>query len=148
MKTRKFGAVDAQTGKKWGGSPITHWRYLKRALASGSIDIPCGECSACCRSGVAIFDDDGREIPKREDGACIHLTTEGWCERQLDRPEHCRQYTCTMESIAGVVMDNPLMNAALAQWQWDLSKPDDREFAEAARQRELQATIAGNLPED
>ena len=50
-----------------------------------------------------------------------------------------------MESIAGVVMDNPLMNAALAQWQWDLSKPADREFAEAAKTRELKTTITDNL---
>ena len=145
MKTKKFGEIDPVTGKKWGGSPLTHVRNLRRALERGSIDIPCGDCSACCRSGVPIYEDDGREIPKRDDGACIHLTEEGWCARHADRPEHCRQYTCTMESIAGVVMDNPIMNAAIQQWEWDLSKKEDRDYAEALRERELQATVSENL---
>ncbi|MDP6705556.1 MAG: hypothetical protein QF893_04350 [Alphaproteobacteria bacterium] len=147
MKTKKFGEVDPATGKKWGGSPLTHWRYLKRAVERGSIDIPCGDCSACCRSGVPIYEDDGTEISKRADGACIHLQADGKCERHRTRPEHCRLFTCTLMSIAGVVTDSALMNEALAKWEWDLSKPEDREFAEQARRNEARITEEENAAE-
>ena len=144
MKTRKFGEIDPETGTKWGGSPLTHWRYLKRALAEGEVRIPCGDCSACCRSGVPIYEDDGREVAKRADGACVHLTVDGKCERHATRPEQCRLFTCTLMSIAGVVTDNSAMNAALARWEWDLSSAQDREFAEAARKKEAEKTIREN----
>ena len=143
METKKFGAVDPITGKKWGGSPLTHWRYLKRAVAAGQIDIPCGDCTACCRSGVPVYEDDGTEIPKADDGACIHLKADG-CERYETRPSHCRLFSCTMLSIARVVTDSAVMNEALAQWQWDLSSRADREFAEAAERREAEITRREN----
>lgn len=136
MKTRRFGDSDPETGRKWGGSPLTHWRHLKRAVVRGIIDIPCGDCSACCRSGVPIFEDDGTEMPKREDGACAYLRPEGGCSRHATRPEHCRLYTCTLDAIAGVVTDNELINEAMARWDWDLSDPADREFVERARLQE------------
>ena len=144
MKTKRFGEVDPVTGKKWGGSPITHWRYLNKAVQKGQIDIPCGTCSACCRSGVPVYEDDGTEVPKRDDGSCVHLDADGMCERHDTRPEHCRLYTCTLLSIAGVVTDSPLINEALAQWEWDLSSRADREFAEAARRNEARITEAEN----
>lgn len=136
VKTRKFGEVDPRTGKKWGGSPLTHWRHLKRAVVQGTVSIPCGDCSACCRSGVPIYEDDGAEVPKRPDGSCIHLRPNGECDRYDRRPEQCRLFTCTLDSIAGVVTDNAIMNQALAQWEWDLSSEADREFAETARLKE------------
>ena len=86
MRTRKFGELDPATGRKWGGSPLTHWRALRRGIEAGVVDVPCGECSACCRSGVAIYEDDGAEVPKRADGACVHLDEAGWCDRHDSRP--------------------------------------------------------------
>ncbi len=145
MRTRRFGEVDPATGRKWGGSPLTHWRALRRGVEAGEVRVPCGDCSACCRSGVPIYEDDGRELPKRADGACVHLDAEGNCERHATRPEHCRLFTCTLMSIAGVVTDNEAMNQALARWEWDLSSPQDREFAENARRNEAEKTRAENL---
>ncbi len=144
MKTRKFGEVDPETGRKWGGSPLTHWRSLRRALEAGEVAVPCGDCSACCRSGVPIFEDDGSEVPKRADGACIHLDDAGWCERHDSRPEHCRLFTCTLMSIARVVTDNEGMNRALARREWNLSSPDDREFQETAQRNEAEKTLRKN----
>lgn len=148
MKTRKFGDEDPLSGKKWGGSPSTHIRHLKRAVAEGRVDIPCGSCSACCRSGVAIYDDDGSELPKAADGSCIHLQPDGNCGRYETRPEHCRMFTCTTFSIAGVVTDNAVMNEALAQWEWDLSSAEDRALAERARENERRITIKEMLAGD
>jgi hypothetical protein len=136
VKSKKFGEVDPATGKKWGGSPLTHWRHLKKGVERGEIAIPCGGCSACCRSGAPIFEDDGTEVPLRDDGSCIHLQSDGKCERYDTRPEQCRLYTCTLFSIAGVTTDSSVVNEALAQWEWDLSSPADRDFAEAARVKE------------
>ena len=138
MKTRKFGEEDPATGRKWGGSPVTHWRHLMRGVERGEIDIPCGTCSACCRAGVPVYEDDGTRIPLREDGSCSHLLPDGRCERHDTRPSQCRLYSCTMFSIAGVVTDSPVMNAAFAQWDWDLSSAADRAFAEEAREKEAQ----------
>jgi hypothetical protein len=135
-RTRKFGDTDPHTGRKWGGSPLTHWRHLKRGVERGVVDIPCGDCSACCRSGVPICEDDGTEIAKSEDGACIYLSPEGKCSRHTTRPEQCRLFTCTLDSIAGVVTDNEIMNTAMARWEWDLSTREDREFVERARLKE------------
>ena len=146
MRTRKFGEVDPATGRKWGGSPLTHWRALRRALEAGVVDVPCGECSACCRSGVPIYEDDGAEVPKRADGACVHLDEAGWCDRHDSRPEHCRLFTCTLMSIAGVVTDNEAMNRALANWEWDLRTPEDRAFQERAMRNEAEKTRRENLP--
>ncbi len=142
VKTRKFGEVDPATGRKWGGSPITHWRYLKRAVARGQVDIPCGTCDACCRSGAPIHEDDGTELGKRADGSCIHLDPESGCERYHTRPGQCRLYTCTTFSIAQVVTDNAIMNEAMARWEWDLSSAADRDFAERARRNEARKTAA------
>lgn len=136
MKSRKFGEVDAATGKKWGGSPITHWRHLKRGVERGEIDISCGSRSARCRSGAPIHEDDGTEVPRRDDGNRVHLQSDGKCERHDTRPEQYRLYTCTMFSIAGVTTDSPVINEALAQWEWDLSSPADKDLAEAARIKE------------
>lgn len=144
VKARNFGDVDPVSGKKWGGSPLTHWRQLKRGLERGVVDIPCGDCSACCRSGVPIYEDDGTVIPKDADGACIHLDPSGGCGRHNDRPEHCRLYTCTLSAIAGVVTDNALMNEATARWEWDLTTAADREFLETARLKERLGAPAGS----
>ncbi len=144
MKTKKFGEPDPASGKKWGGSPLTHWRYLKRAVAQGEVDIPCGDCSACCRAGAPVYEDDGSEVAKDKDGCCVHLRPDGKCDRYQTRPEHCRLYTCTLLSIAGVVTDSALMNAALEAWEWDLSAPADREFAETARRNEARITETEN----
>ena len=75
-------------------------------------------------------------MPLRDDGSCIHLQSDGKCERYDTRPEQCRLYTCTLFSIAGVTTGSPVINEALAQWEWDLSSPADREFAEVARIKE------------
>ena len=142
MKTKKFGDVDPASGRKWGGSPITHSRHLKRGLERGVIDLPCGDCRACCLSGVPVYEDDGTELGKRRDGGSIHLDAGDKCDRYETRPEHCRLYTCTLFSIASVVTDSPVMNAALALWEWDLSRPADAAFAERARAREARISQA------
>lgn len=140
MKTKKFGDVDPVSGKKWGGSPLTHWRYLIKATKAGSVDIPCGGCSACCRSGVPIYEDNGSEVPKRPDGTCVHLTAAGLCDRHATRPDQCRMFTCTTMSIGLVVTDNPVMNEAIQQWEWDLSRKIDRDFADDVRRKEAAKT--------
>lgn len=75
-------------------------------------------------------------MPRRDDGNRVHLQSDGKCERHDTRPEQCRLYTRTMFSIAGVTTDSPVINEALAQWEWDLSSPADKDLAEAARIKE------------
>ena len=49
------------------------------------MSFPCTKCGACCHvAGYIGF------MPKREDGACVHLSADNTCEIYEDRPPECR----------------------------------------------------------
>ena len=87
---------------------------------------PCGDCTACCRSGFDIsftpHADEGREylfvngvLPKTQDGVCAHLI-DGKCVVYDDRPAICRRYDCRTLAFGGVTSKYPLVAEAAAQW--------------------------------
>ena len=52
-----------------------------------SIKFQCSGCGACCkRAGLMGM------MPQREDGACIHLTSDNKCSIYDERPEICNVY--------------------------------------------------------
>ena len=48
---------------------------------------PCTSCAACCR--LIYLDPLSRDLPKRADGSCAHLTDQGQCGIYDDRPWFC-----------------------------------------------------------
>ena len=116
---------------------------MRSALRDGGeTDVPCGTCTACCRSGqfVHIAPDETRtlaRIPRQllfpapgrpeghvllgydERGHCPMLG-DGGCTIYADRPRTCRTYDCRVFAAAGVHPDDkPLVAAQAARWRFD-----------------------------
>lgn len=123
------------------------------------MDVPCGTCTACCRSSYFIHvgsdeTDTLRHIPKRllfpapgrppghrvlgfdERGRCPMLTDAG-CSIYDHRPRTCRSYDCRVFTAAGLspADDGKLDIAARAdRWRFDVeSGPDATAELEAVR---------------
>lgn len=95
------------------------------------MNVPCGECNACCRSPnmkVGLTHDEAMQLPsveylnggwslkKNEDGSCS-LLIEGRCSIYDRRPKACRVYDCRLRNVIGVMPANdPIMKDAYLQW--------------------------------
>jgi hypothetical protein len=133
--------------------PFAEWRArLLDALATGgAMDVPCGTCTACCRSGFFIHIEPDevatlRRIPKAlrfpapgrpaghvvlgydEHGRCPMLVDDR-CSIYEDRPRTCRQFDCRVLAATDLVDDDkPLVSAQAARWRF--SHPTDRDRAQ------------------
>jgi Fe-S-cluster containining protein len=113
---------------------------FKAALTAGeSVEVPCGSCTACCRSGQLIpvepDESDALEhisaehlapmpgqpgtyrLRHDESGRCSQLGAAG-CSVYLHRPRACRRYDCRIFPAAGVRPDQPLIAEAAGQWRF------------------------------
>jgi Fe-S-cluster containining protein len=122
----------------------------------GSVEVPCGSCAACCRSGQLIpVEPDESEalehIPAEDltpmpgqpgayqlvhdpSGHCSQLGAAG-CSVYAHRPRACRRYDCRIFPAAGVRPDQPLIAEAAARWRF--SYPSEK-----ARQRHADVRTA------
>jgi Fe-S-cluster containining protein len=111
---------------------------------AGSVDVPCGECTACCRSGqlIPVEPDESdalAHISKEHlapmpgepgtyalmhdaSGRCSQLTPEG-CSVYAHRPRACRTYDCRIFPAAGVRPDEPLIAEAAQRWRFTHASP-------------------------
>ncbi|MHB9028269.1 MAG: YkgJ family cysteine cluster protein [Candidatus Latescibacterota bacterium] len=121
------------------------------------IDVPCGECSACCTSSyfVHIGPEEARtlaRIPKKllfpapgepkgtmllgyDDKGYCPLFIDGRCSVYENRPLTCRSYDCRLFAAAGIDAgddDKALINRRIRLWKF--SYPD-------ARDRDLHAAM-------
>ncbi|MGE0878766.1 MAG: YkgJ family cysteine cluster protein [Acidimicrobiia bacterium] len=118
------------------------WRVtIEPALrGEGESSVPCGECTACCRSSQFVFvgadeHDALTHIPKAlrfpaprhpgafvmgydKDGRCPMLGDDG-CTIYEHRPMTCRTYDCRVFAATGVTPDQPLIAAQVARWEFD-----------------------------
>ena len=124
------------------------WRAaLRRSLEDGtSTGVPCGGCTACCRSHqfVLIEPDEAatlRRVDRRllapapgrppgwqvlgfdREGRCPMLGQSG-CTIYEDRPRTCRVYDCRVFAAAGVVPDQRLVADRARNWVFN-GVPDD-----------------------
>lgn len=125
----------------------------------GTSDVPCGSCTACCRSGqfVHIAPDEVdtlAHIPRAllfpaplaprghvllgydAQGRCPMLTDAG-CSIYEHRPRACRTYDCRVFAASGITTDKPLVGERVARWRFDVETEDD-----AARLAAVQAAAA------
>lgn len=125
----------------------------------GTSDVPCGTCTACCRSGqfVHIAPDEVDTLahipgallfpaplaPRGHvllgydaQGRCPMLTDAG-CSIYEHRPRACRAYDCRVFAASGITTDKPLVGERVARWRFDVETEDD-----AARLAAVQAAAA------
>jgi hypothetical protein len=136
-------------------------RFRAALVGDGTMDVPCGACTACCRSsqfvhvepdeldalaripGELLFPAPGRPRGHRvlgydEQGRCPMLVDDR-CSIYEHRPRACRAYDCRVYAATGVAVDvsQPSVAERVARWRFDVSTGDDR----AARE-EVQASVA------
>lgn len=131
----------------------------RRAQTSDAdADVPCGGCTACCRSSffVHIEPDETttlRRVPREllfpapgrpkghvvlgydERGHCPMLVDDT-CSIYADRPRTCRKFDCRVLAAAGLTADaegqGPLAEQA-RRWTFDYPTPRDRAEHDAVR---------------
>lgn len=128
------------------GSPVTFVRKFERKLQgwrrgeNRDVEVPCGSCTACCRSGYAVHitedeakvllkhhrTEDGTLVLDKKDGKeCVYLQG-GQCSVYGSRPETCRIYDCRLVSFVGGRYrgENPI-NKALERWEFPIKTRED-----------------------
>lgn len=158
------------TAERVPAGDVSAWyAEMSAALAgAGESDVPCGSCTACCRSSqfVHIGPDERATlavIPQEllfpaprlprghvllgydERGHCPMLI-DGGCSIYDNRPRACRVYDCRVFAATGVApLDKPAVAERVRQWRFSFDHPDSRPIFEA-----LQAAAAAlrTLPPD
>jgi Fe-S-cluster containining protein len=132
------------------------WRAAFTAVLreGGSMDVPCGGCTACCRSGklIPVEPDESEALahipagalvpmpgqPARrvlkhdESGRCSQLTEDG-CAVYAHRPRACRMYDCRIFPAAGLIPDRPLIAEQALRWRFRYADEAAREGHDAVR---------------
>ncbi|MDO8363390.1 MAG: YkgJ family cysteine cluster protein [Actinomycetota bacterium] len=149
--------------------------WLAEALAaiggSGESDVPCGECTACCRSAQFIH------IAPDERDALAHIPTallfpapgaprghmlmgydeQGRCPMLVDdrctiyahRPHTCRVYDCRVFAAAGIDADGPAVAEQARRWRFEHpTELDDVLHAAVRSAAEFVRDRSGDLPRE
>lgn len=135
------------------------WLRQTRAAHRGKdgVDVPCGECTACCESSyfIHIAPDETEalsRIPQEllfpapglprghvllgydEDGHCPMLIDQR-CSIYEDRPLTCRNYDCRVFTATGIRPgdDKALIQRQTRRWEFDYPTGNDRDEHRAVR---------------
>jgi len=131
---------------------------------NGCADVPCGNCTACCRSSMFIHIKPNetqtiRRIPKallfaapglprghvllgyNAHGHCPILV-DGKCSIYEDRPQTCRDYDCRIYAATGISVD-PQTQAEIAQRvsEWTFSYKTEESYQKHMIVREASAFL-------
>lgn len=134
--------------------------------AGRAVDVPCGACTACCRSGqlIPVQQDEadalahirpedlapmpgevGTFVLTHDDGGrCSQLAAEG-CTVYEHRPRACRNYDCRIFPAAGVLPDAPLIAEAAAGWRFSHASSLDRQRQSSVRTAAVVLGFPGGL---
>ncbi len=139
----------------------------------GSVDVPCGTCTACCTSSqfVHIAPDETDALARipaallfpapglprghvllgyDEHGRCPMLAA-GRCSIYEDRPRTCRTYDCRVFAASGVEVDEQAKSGIaerVRRWRFDMPDPSDARRLAAVRSAAAFVTgHPGLLPE-
>jgi len=113
----------------------------KALQEQGATNVPCGNCTACCRSGqfIHLAPEDAPAlaainpallfpVPDESDRFLLGFDDEGRCPMLIDdtcsiynaRPQACRVYDCRIFAATGVKPFNqPLIEAVVGQWSFE-----------------------------
>ena len=122
---------------------------MRTALVERSgIEVPCGECTACCSSShfIHIGRDEVQALARlpgellfaapglpegtmvlgyNEDGRCPMLV-DGKCSIYEQRPLTCRTYDCRVFAAAGIAADHELIARRARRWKFSHPTAADR----------------------
>jgi Fe-S-cluster containining protein len=141
--------------------PFSDWLAGFRAAIAGAADsdVPCGTCSACCRSSQFIHVEpdehdalahipaellvpapgmpDGHLVMGYDEEGCCPMLVDDRCSIYAHRPRTCRVYDCRVFAATGDEIDElPLVAVQVRRWRFDHPTPRDRaehdELLEAA----------------
>lgn len=139
--------------------PFAAWLSAMRAAIHGSADadVPCGTCTACCRSSQFVVVEADEVVARAaipadvlfpaprsptgtmllgydEHGHCPMLGEHG-CTIYEHRPSACRTYDCRVYPAAGIPADDDKSDLAAraARWRFDHPTDDDVRQHEAVR---------------
>lgn len=137
------------------GVSAWHRQWVEGQLR-GSVAVPCGDCSACCRAFANIplgtlddaslyrtRDHHGAVVLERhDDGSCIYLVN-NQCSIYDRRPHTCRTFDCrifypltTKEATSfGGKTVRDLHHVAHQRFRMDLKEPDDFTFSARLKAR-------------
>ena len=133
---------------------FSEWlRQTEASLQSGSVgsEVPCGACTACCRSSMFVHiapeeEQTIRRIPRpllfpapgrpqghlvmgyNEQGHCPMLV-DNRCSIYQDRPRTCRDYDCRVFRATGVPVDagaQPDIALRVREWVFDFESVESR----------------------
>ncbi len=140
------------------------------------VDVPCGECNACCRSSYFINIGPGEtealaRIPKEllfaapglpEGNVVLGYDEKGHCPMLVDdacsiyehRPLTCRNYDCRIFPAAGIALeedDKALIAQRAVRWKFSYPSKRDRDQHSAVRAaakllRERGECFTGGVP--
>jgi len=121
---------------------FSQWLDAMRAALRdrGEMDVPCGTCSACCRSRqfVHVEPDEADALahipaallfpaPGTSAGSLVlGYDADGCCPMLVDdrcsiydhRPRTCRTYDCRVFAATGVTPDQPLVAERVGRWRF------------------------------
>ncbi len=176
-RTRLAVIADGAGGDLSAG-PFSGWLHEVREAQSegGTVQVPCGECTACCRSSYFIHvGADEKEtlarIPRElqfqapgqpkgnvvlgyDENGCCPMLVDDECSIYEHRPRACRTYDCRVFPATGIVVDEEdKVRVARRAMRWKFAHPTelDRREQEAVRavvefMREHESAFAGGLP--
>jgi Fe-S-cluster containining protein len=130
-------------------------RTLRAQVSDEDAEVPCGGCTACCRSSYFVHiapdeTDTLRRVPREllfpapglpeghvvlgydDNGHCPMLVEEG-CSIYDDRPRTCRNFDCRVFPAAGIAPDEDGKAFITAQVRrWKFSFPTERDTVQHA----------------
>lgn len=157
---RSLAILDESGRRDLPAGDFSAWLRRTRAarLGGDGASVPCGECTACCRSSLFVHvgpeeTDTLARIPKGllfpapgrpeghkvlgydEEGRCPMLVDEG-CSIYEHRPRACREYDCRVFPAAGVeASDEGKVLVDRQARRWSFSHPTEGDLNEHAAVR-------------
>ncbi len=135
------------------------WLVAIRASLSDrrDMDVPCGGCTACCRSHQFVHVDadetdtlahipeallfpapggspGSRVLGYDADGRCPMLVDDR-CSIYEHRPRACRTYDCRVFAATGLRADQPLIDERVRRWRFTFANDAARQEHDALRAR-------------
>jgi len=151
--------------------PFQAWLEMTRkAIQNGSdVKVPCGDCSACCRSGFFIAVSKGETqtldripvdflhdipgIPEvlyigfNDEGHCL-LLKDGHCSIYENRPHSCRTFDCRVYNATGIQLDkDPSSPISKRVQEWGFTYPTEQDRARQEHLIQVSSILREHIPE-
>tara|TARA_Y100000310_G_scaffold283604_2_gene305709 strand:- start:3592 stop:4329 length:738 start_codon:yes stop_codon:yes gene_type:complete len=133
-------------------------RIRRAQVKDGAMDVPCGDCTACCRSSYFIHvgpeetrtltrippelqfpapgKPEGTVLLGYDENGCCPMLVDAKCSIYAHRPQACRSYDCRIYPAAGIApgdVDKEQLNERAVSWRFSYPGRRDRDKHEALK---------------